>query len=133
MKEFSLLYAIAGALFVVIDGIWLSFIANNLYRDKLGKLLLDKPLLAPAALFYLIYIFALIVFVIKPGVDQSLATVAWKGALLGFTMYATYDLTNKATLNGWSTSITIIDLIWGACITATVSVLTVLVYTRLFS
>ncbi len=133
MKQFASLYAIAATLFIVIDAIWLTTIANSFYKDKLGKLLADKPSLAPAALFYALYIFALIVFVIKPGIDQSLATVAWRGALLGLVMYATYDLTNQATLKDWPHAITIVDLLWGTFITMTVSVGTVFIYTKLIS
>lgn len=133
MKLFLSLYAIAASIFVIIDAIWLSLIANSFYKEKLGKLLAEKPSLGAAALFYVLYILGLVVFIIKPGVDQSLATIAWKGALLGLIMYATYDLTNQATLKDWPVSITIVDLIWGTFITATVSVLTVLIYTRLFS
>lgn len=133
MKTFLALYGIAAGLFVVIDSIWLTTIANGFYKDKLGKLLADKPSLAPAVLFYAIYIFAMIVFVIKPGIDQSLFTVAWKGALLGLAMYATYDLTNQATLKNWPHAITAVDLLWGTFITMTVSVGTVFIYTRFIS
>jgi uncharacterized membrane protein len=133
MKLFLSLYGIAAGIFIIIDAIWLSFIANSFYKEKLGKLIAEKPSLGAAAIFYALYILALIVFIIKPGIDQSLATVAWKGALLGLVMYATYDLTNQATLKDWPVSITIVDLIWGTFITATVSVLTVLIYTRLIA
>ena len=133
MKLFLSLYGIAAGIFVIIDAIWLSIIANSFYKEKLGKLLAEKPSLGAAAIFYALYILALVVFIIKPGIDQSLTTVAWKGALLGLVMYATYDLTNQATLKDWPVSITIVDLIWGTFITATVSVLTVLLYTKLLA
>ncbi len=133
MKLFLALYGIAASIFVIIDAIWLSLIANSFYKEKLGKLLAEKPSLGAAAIFYALYIIGLVIFIIKPGIDQSLTTVAWKGALLGLIMYATYDLTNQATLRDWPTSITIVDLIWGTFITATVSVLTVLIYTRIFA
>lgn len=130
MKTFAALYGIATGLFVVIDAIWLTLIANKFYKEKLGSLLADKPSLAPAVIFYAIYILALIVFVIKPGLDSSLSTVAWRAALLGFAMYATYDLTNQATLKNWPHSITVIDLLWGTFITTVVCVSTVFIYTR---
>lgn len=133
MKLFLALYGIAASIFVIIDAIWLSIVANSFYKEKLGKLLAEKPSLGAAAIFYALYIIGLVVFIIKPGIDQSLTTVAWKGALLGLIMYATYDLTNQATLKDWPVSITIVDLIWGTFITATVSVLTVLIYTRILS
>lgn len=130
MGQFGALYAIAAGIFVAIDAIWLTIIANKLYKDKLGYLLAEKPSLGAAAIFYAIYIFGLVVFIIKPGIDQSLVTVAWKGALLGLLMYATYDLTNQATLKNWPHVITIVDLLWGTFITMTVSLVTVLIYTR---
>jgi uncharacterized membrane protein len=133
MKTFLALYGIAASTFLIIDSIWLTTIANGFYKDKLGKLLAAKPDLIAAGLFYAIYIFAMVVFVIKPGVDQSLFTVAWKGALLGLAMYATYDLTNQATLKDWPRIVTMVDLVWGTCITAVVSVLTVFIYTRFVS
>lgn len=133
MKLFFSLYGIAATLFIAIDAIWLTTIANGFYKEKLGKLLADKPSLGPAAIFYALYIVGLVVFVIRPGIDQSLATVAWRGALLGLVMYATYDLTNQATLKDWPQAITIVDLLWGTFITMTVSVGTVALYTRFFS
>lgn len=133
MKLFLALYGIAATIFVVIDAIWLTLIANKFYKEQLGHLLAAKASLVPAAIFYALYILALVVFIIKPGVDQSLTTVAWKGALLGLVMYATYDLTNQATLKSWPTTVTIVDLLWGTFITMSVSVLTVFIYTRIFS
>lgn len=133
MKIFLSLYGIAAALFIVIDAIWLTTIANSFYKDKLSKLLAEKPNLGAAVLFYAIYLVALVVFVIKPGVSQSLWEVAGKGALLGLAMYATYDLTNQATIKDWPTSITVVDLMWGTFITAVVSVGTVFIYSRLFN
>lgn len=133
MKTFITLYGIAASIFLIIDSIWLTTIANGFYKDKLGKLLAAKPDLLAAGLFYAIYIFALVVFVIKPGLDQTLFSVAWKGALLGLAMYATYDLTNQATLKDWPHIITVVDLLWGTFITMTVSVFTVLAYTKFIS
>lgn len=133
MKIFLSLFGIAASIFIIIDSIWLTTIANGFYKEKLGKLLAEKPNLGAAALFYAIYIVAMIVFVIKPGLDQSLGLVAAKGALLGLAMYATYDLTNHATLKDWPTAITVVDLIWGTVITTVVSVSTVFLYTRFIS
>lgn len=133
MKTFLALYGIAASIFLVIDSIWLTTIANGFYKAKLGKLLAAKPDLLAAGLFYAIYIAAMVVFVIRPGIDQSLITVAWKGALLGLAMYATYDLTNQATLKDWPHIVTIIDLLWGTFITMIVGLLTVVVYTKFIS
>lgn len=131
MKQFALLYTFAATLFLILDSIWLSLVANKFYKENLQELLANKPLFVPAAIFYAVYIFTLVVFVVKPGIGQPLIDVAWRGALLGFSMYATYDLTNKATLRDWPTSVTIVDLVWGTVATSIVSVGAVIVYTKL--
>ena len=122
LQNFIVQYVIAGILFAIIDGIWLSFVANKLYRSQLGSLLLDKPNLPAAAMFYLVFLVGLVVFVINP----ALSSGDWKvalglGALFGFVTYATYDLTNLATLKGYPLTITIVDLMWGTVLTASVS------------
>lgn len=134
MSEFIIRYLVAGALFAVIDGIWLSFVANKLYRSQLGSLLLDKPNLPAAVVFYLVFLVGLVVFVINP----ALSSGDWKvalglGALFGFVTYATYDLTNLATLKGYPLTITIIDLIWGTVLTASVSVAAFFILQRVSS
>lgn len=113
--------AIATAIsFLSLDAIWLSLAASRLYRPKLGTLLLDRFELAPAALFYLIYIAGILVFAVAPALGTGRwASAAMRGALLGLVAYATYDLTNQATLRGWSIAITIADLCWGTFVTGT--------------
>ncbi len=134
MSDFIIRYLIAGALFAVVDGIWLSFVANKLYRSQLGSLLLDKPNLPAAILFYLVFLVGLVVFVINPSVSSNDWKVALGlGALFGFVTYATYDLTNLATLKGYPLTITIVDLIWGTVLTATVSVAAFFIIQRLAS
>lgn len=123
MSDFIIRYIVAGALFAIIDGIWLSFVANKLYRSQLGSLLLDKPNLPAAIVFYLVFLVGLVVFVINPAMQSNDWKVALGlGALFGFVTYATYDLTNLATLKGYPLTITIVDLIWGTVLTASVSV-----------
>lgn len=134
MSDFIIRYLVAGALFAVIDGIWLSFVANKLYRSQLGALLLDKPNLPAAVVFYLVFLVGLVVFVINP----ALSSGDWKvalglGALFGFVTYATYDLTNLATLKGYPLTITIIDLIWGTVLTASVSLAAFFILQRISS
>ena len=121
--DFIIRFAVAGLLFAVIDGIWLSVVANKFYRSQLGSLLLEKPNMPAAVLFYVIFLIGLVVFVISP----SLAAGSWKmalglGVLFGFVTYATYDLTNLATLKGYPVTLTIVDLAWGTVLTASVSV-----------
>lgn len=134
MSDFFMKFVVSGALFAIIDGVWLSVIANKLYRSQLGSLLLDKPNLPAAVAFYLIFLFGLVVFVINPAVNSG----DWKmalglGALFGFVTYATYDLTNLATLKGYPLTITIVDMLWGTVLTASVSVAAFFVLQKLVS
>lgn len=132
MSDFIIRYIVAGALFAIIDGIWLSFVANKLYRSQLGSLLLDKPNLPAAILFYLVFLVGLVVFVINPAVSSNDWKVALGlGALFGFVTYATYDLTNLATLKGYPLTITVVDLLWGTILTASVSVIAFLIIQRI--
>jgi uncharacterized membrane protein len=106
--------------FLALDTIWLSLAASRLYRPRLGPLLLERFNMAPAAAFYLIYLAGILMFAVAP----ALATGRWRtalarGAMLGLVAYATYDLTNQATLRGWSVTVTIADLFWGCFVTAT--------------
>ena len=106
--------------FLALDSIWLSFAASRLYRPRLGSLLLEQFKVAPAAAFYLIYLAGILVFAVAPALAAGRWTAAlWRGAVLGLVAYSTYDLTNQATLRGWSTTVTIADLCWGSFVTAT--------------
>jgi len=109
-------------LLVVVDFIWLSKAVNFLYRPKLGALLADKPSLVPAIVFYLLYGLGMALLVIRPAVAAgSVFTALWTGALLGLVAYGTYDLTNQATLKGWSMTVTVVDMAWGGLVTALTS------------
>lgn len=113
----------AGVIMGALDFIWLGFIAKKLYYGEMGKLLLEKPNMAPALLFYAIYVLGVVVFVISPALEKN----SWEyalgmGALFGLVAYATYDLTNLATLKGFSKKVVVIDLAWGMFITAVVAV-----------
>lgn len=117
MLKYTLLYVITFVIFLVIDLIWLNFIAKNLYQKEIGSLLLKNPNLIPALLFYLLFIFALLILILIPGIESgSLGKTLLFAAIFGLTTYATYDLTNLATLDGWNLKITIIDLIWGTSV-----------------
>jgi len=113
--------AVATAIsFLALDSIWLGLAASRLYRPRLGSLLLERFNLAPAAVFYLIYWAGILVFAIAPALSTGRSTTALaRGAMLGLVAYATYDLTNQATLRGWSVTVTIADLCWGSFVTAT--------------
>jgi uncharacterized membrane protein len=125
MTQFIQLTIATAATFVAIDAIWLGIIAKKLYRDILGNLLRTDPLMPAAAIFYVIFIVGLVFFVIQPAIDRSSWLYALgAGALFGLVTYATYDLTNLATLKDWPLKITILDLLWGSFISATVAVIT---------
>jgi uncharacterized membrane protein len=104
--------------FGALDAVWLSWAGPNFYRPKLGDLLADSFRMAPALVFYAAYVAAVVWFAVRPGLANGIASAALNGALLGAICYATYDLTNQATLRTWSTTVTIADIIWGAFATA---------------
>ena len=122
-------FLVAASVFMIIDAVWLTFIANKFYKKHLGSLLATKPNLKAAAIFYVIYMIGVVVFAINPAIDKNSINYAIShGALLGLTLYATYDLTNQATLKNWPTIVTIVDMAWGTIITAVVTTLTYLVF-----
>ncbi len=119
------LYLIALPVFLAIDMLWLGIIAKDFYSKQIGSLMKSEVNWIAAGLFYIFFVFALVVFVIAPAVGEG----SWKNALLygaffGFIAYATYDLTNFATLKNWPLLVTVIDLVWGAFIGASVSIIT---------
>ena len=117
--------------FLVVDGFWLGFVAKKMYFSSLGHLLAEKPALLPALIFYFLYPLGIVIFVLNPALEtRQLATALKLGAFLGFLAYATYDLTNNATLKGWPWHITIIDIIWGTFLTALVSGIAFLILSR---
>lgn len=122
-----LTYIIALITFLIIDGIWLSVTMSRLYATRIGDLLSATPNFTAAGVFYVLYIAGLTVLILQPALlaQTGLTNVFLKGALFGLVAYATYDLTNLAVLKNWPVSITIIDMIWGALLTGTVSVITV--------
>lgn len=123
--SFLKLYVVALCLFIVMDFLWLGLIAKDMYRHELGFLLAKQFKMIPALLFYFLYIAGLVFFCINPALNKhsSLLALAY-GAFFGLIAYATYDLTNLATLNNWPTKVVIIDLCWGVAITSGVCFLT---------
>ncbi len=124
MTEFLTFFAVAFAVFLVIDLLWLGLIARKLYKKYLGYIMTDKINWIAAIIFYVIFIAGLTYFALYNATSWSHALL--NGALLGFLGYATYDLTNLSTLKGWPLQITIIDLVWGTSLGALVSVITFL-------
>lgn len=116
MKKPLLAYIATLLAFLLLDGIWLGVLMAPTYRELLGSLMLEKPLLVPAAVFYCLYVFGCVLFVVLPA--QSWQRAAKMGALLGLVAYGTYDLTNWATLRGWSVQVSLLDWAWGTFATA---------------
>ncbi len=115
MKRSVIAYFTTLVAFLAVDSIWLTHMGEILYRPVMGDMLLDGFRAAPALLFYVIYIAGLVRFAVWP----ALGAGSWRrapldGAMFGFVAYATYDLTNQATLKNWSTILTLADLGWGA-------------------
>lgn len=117
-------YLITLVVFFVIDIFWLGVVAKKLYSKELGFIMSDRPNWTVAIIFYLVFIMGLVFFVINPAMEKD----AWQYALFvgmffGFVTYATYDLTNLATLKNWPLKITLIDLAWGTSLGGAVSTL----------
>ncbi|TPN81853.1 DUF2177 family protein [Mesorhizobium sp. CU2] len=110
--------------FLAIDAVWLTMMSQRLYRRYLGDILADSVNPAPAALFYLVYVAGIIFFATAPAFSSGKwTTAALNGALYGFFAYATYDLTNQATVRGWPTIITVADICWGSLLSAAAATL----------
>jgi uncharacterized membrane protein len=119
--------------FMVIDGIWLGLVARTFYRRHLGYLMAEKPNWAAAGIFYLLYAIGLTVFAVIPGTDAgSVVEALWRGALFGLVAYATYDLTNHATVRDWPVIITVVDLAWGTVLSASVAAVAAYAVTTFF-
>ena len=103
--------------FVVLDAFWLGLVAPKFYRSQIGFIMTKNPNWTAAVVFYLLYIAGMVVFVTGRGGTPTQA--ALRGALFGLVCYATYDLTNLATLEGWPILVTVVDLCWGTFLTAT--------------
>jgi uncharacterized membrane protein len=121
-KQFLMMYLITLAVFFLIDMVWLGVVAKGFYRKHLGGMLSPKVNWAAAILFYLLFIVGLLVFVVKPALAAGEPLKAlWSGALFGLISYATYDLSNLATLKDWPLIVTIVDLVWGSVLGGLVS------------
>jgi uncharacterized membrane protein len=123
MRRYVLAYIASLVAFAVLDLIWLTAASGRIYRPRIGALLLETPNLPAAVAFYLVYLLGMTIFATAP----ALRAAAWThalifGGLFGFFAYATYDLTNLATLRGWSASLSLIDIVWGTILTGICSV-----------
>jgi len=127
MAQFGKYYLIALVVFVILDAIWLGIISRNLYSKYLGYIMTETPNWIAAIIFYLLFIVGIIVFVVFPGIEEKNLWISFgKAALFGLVTYATYDLTNLATIKSWPIQISIIDLIWGTFLSSIVGVTTII-------
>ena len=118
MLRYLLTYLGTAATFLAMDAVWLTLTVDRLYRPRMGAIMADKPALAPAAIFYVIYMAAVVVLAVLPAAKaDSWGQLLGRAALLGLAAYATYDLTNQATLKDWSSVVTLADLAWGTVVT----------------
>jgi uncharacterized membrane protein len=118
------LFAIALPVFFAIDMLWLGVVAKNFYREQIGSLLKTDVNWSAAILFYLVFIAGIVFFVLSPALEKaSWRHALFAGAAFGFITYATYDLTNLATMKDWPVLVTVVDLAWGTVLSASVSVI----------
>ena len=126
-------FTVTFVVFMGIDLVWLGFVAKNIYSKYLGYLMAPNINWLAAMVFYVIFIIGILYFVIAPSlVDRDFTQLVIRAILFGFITYATYDLTNLATVRDWPITITIIDLIWGTTLSTSVSVISYLIITNFF-
>jgi uncharacterized membrane protein len=111
------IYGTTFLVFLILDSVWLGLISPRLYQEQIGHLLAPEVNWMAAAIFYILFIAGLVYFAVKPAIEQDSWKAAVKnGAFFGLVCYATYDLTNQATMRDWPLMITAIDLMWGTFI-----------------
>ena len=119
MKTYVCAFIFTTGVFLALDFVWLGFVAKDFYRTQLGPLMLEKPLTGVAIVFYLLYAIGIVYFAAMPALEKNTWVRAMtSGALLGLIAYSTYDLTNLATLRGWSVKLSIVDVAWGSLVTS---------------
>jgi len=118
------LFVIALPVFFIIDMLWLGLVAKNFYANQIGFLMSKQVNWTAAILFYLLFLAGLVLFVIQPAVQkQDWLYALLMGAAFGLVTYATYDLTNLATLKDWPLLVTVVDLIWGTLLSTSVALI----------
>lgn len=129
---FFRLYLIAFPVFLLIDMVWLVLVANKFYANQIGFLMKSNVNWLSALVFYLLFVAGALLFVVMPALEKnSLLHALLFGALFGLITYATYDLTNLATIKDWPLLVTIVDLFWGTFVSASLSVITFLIAKRI--
>lgn len=114
MRQYLIAYAAGLSGFLALDAVWLSVMGPRFYKPLLGEMALERFAIGPAVAFYLLFGVGLVAFAVMPGVHAGrIGQAAVMGALFGLVAYATYDLTNLATLKGWPLSLSLVDMVWG--------------------
>ncbi|MBO9422294.1 MULTISPECIES: DUF2177 family protein [Stappiaceae] len=119
MVHFITAYITTAIVFLAIDYVWLTQVATRFYFDRIGHLLMERPNMGAAAAFYLIYVVGIVLFAVGPALkNESFAYAVMYGAMFGFFTYATYDVTNYATLKDWPIIVAVVDIAWGTVLGA---------------
>lgn len=127
-----IVYAITTIIFFAIDMVWLGLIAKSFYRQKLGFILSPDINWPAAIIFYLLYIGGILYFAVLPAMkEHSWQTALIQGLVLGMLCYATYDLTNMATIKNWPLVIVVVDIIWGAVLTGCCAAISYIIAVKL--
>lgn len=134
MKTIFLTAIILYALFIIIDGIWLSLTVSRFYRPLIGHLWIQNINYTYAVVFYLLYAIAVAFLILDPAIEYnySFVKVFYLGFIFGFAAYGCYDITNQATLPGWPFIVTAVDMVWGGLLTGTSSFLTIKIFRHFF-
>jgi uncharacterized membrane protein len=130
--NFMKMYLIAFIIFMAVDAIWLGLVAPKFYKANIGHLMAEKPNFVAAGIFYLIFIVGVVFFTYSAIIEKDFSKALLAGAVFGFMTYATYDLTNLATLRDWPIMVTVVDLIWGTFLSSVMTTATYFLYHAIF-
>jgi uncharacterized membrane protein len=131
LSKYLVAYFVTVIVFFGMDFAWLMTATSRFYRVMLGDLLLEKPNLLVAALFYFIYVGGIVIFAVAPALRVGSWAMAFMlGAVLGLIAYGTYDFTNLATLKGWPAIVSVVDIAWGISLTAIAATLGFLIVSK---
>lgn len=119
MTRYLIAYGASLASLLVLDFLWLGVVMRGFYQTELGAIMHERPLIVPSILFYALYVIGLTYFATIPGIEAG----DWKrtalvAAAFGFFAYATYDLTNFATLKDFPLKVVFVDIAWGMAVSA---------------
>ena len=124
MTQYLAAYGATAIGFLLVDVAWLSSIGKRFCFSRLGPLLLDRPNMPVAAAFYAVYVIGIVIFAVAPALREGSASTALvNGGLFGFFAYATYDMTNYATLRNWCLTVSVVDTLWGTSLTGVSAIL----------